>query len=61
MLGVDLLDYDRPLKLSFFKEELNGFGMENINQITQPFYVSGIFQTYTEFDNTYILLNMLFV
>jgi len=57
-LGVDLLDYDNPLKLSFFKEKINGFGLKNIDQITRAFYVSGVFQTYTEFDNTYVILDI---
>ena len=58
LLGVDLLDYDNPLKLSFFKEKMNGFGLKNIDQMTRAFYVSGVFQTYTEFDNTYVILDI---
>ena len=58
VLGVDLLDYDNPLKLSFFKETMNGFGLKNIDQITHAFYVSGVFQTYTDFDNTYVILDI---
>ena len=33
-------------------------GFENINQINRSFYVSGVFQTYSEFDNTHILLSI---
>ena len=58
LLGVDLLDYDNPLKLSFFKEKMNGFGLKNIDQMTRAFYVSGVFQTYTEVDNTYVILDI---
>ena len=58
LLGVDLLDYDDPLKLSFLKEKMNGFGLKNLDQMTRAFYVSGVFQTYTEVDNTYVILDI---
>ena len=57
-LSINVLDYERPLNLSFFKDHPNSFGLDNINQVNRAFYVSGVFQTYSEFDNTHVLLSI---
>ena len=58
ILSVNVLDYDKPLQLSFFQDNPNGLGLDKINQVKKAFYVSGVFQTYSEFDNSHILLNI---
>ena len=57
-LSLKLLDYESPLKLSFFQDTLNLFGLETINQVTHSVYVSGVFQTHTEIDQSQLLLNI---
>jgi len=58
VLLAPVLDYERPLKLSFFQDQTNGFGLDNIHKVNRAFYVSGVFQTYSEFDNTHLLLGI---
>jgi len=58
VLGAHLLDYENPLKLSFFQKKLSPLGLDNLHQFHRSFYVAGVFQTYTEFDNTYVILDI---
>tara|TARA_Y100000994_G_scaffold234693_1_gene223740 strand:- start:413 stop:1516 length:1104 start_codon:yes stop_codon:yes gene_type:complete len=58
LLSVNVLDYDEPLQLSFFRDNPSGLALDKINQVKKSFYVSGVFQTFSEFDNTHILLNI---
>ena len=55
-LSLKLLDFEKPLKLSFF----TGSKKTDLNSAIQSgsFYVSGVFNTQVEFDNTHIVLNI---
>jgi len=55
-LSLKLLDFDKSLRLSFF----TGSKTLDLNSAitTRSFYVSGVFNTQVEFDNTHIVLSI---
>jgi len=55
-LSLKLLDFEQSLKLSFFKDSK----MIDLNSYieTGSFYVSGVFSTQAEFDNTHVVLSI---
>ena len=55
-LSLKLLDFETPLKLTFFNET----NMLDVNSsiTTRPFYVTGVFNIQAEVDNTYVILNI---
>ena len=55
-LSLQLLDFENPLQLSVFNK-INKLDISNSIH-TNSFYISGVFETHTELDNTYILLKI---
>ena len=55
-MSLKLLDFEKPLRLSFF----TGSKTLDLNSAVQSrsFYVSGVFNTQVEFDNTHIVLSI---
>jgi len=55
-LSLKILDFEQSLKLSFFRES----NMIDINSVieTSSFYVSGVFGTQIEMDDTHIVLSI---
>ena len=56
LLELILLDFDNPLKLSFF-QSINSLTMNNALK-TSPFYLAGVYSTNTAFDHTSILMHL---
>lgn len=55
-LSLKLLDFDNPLKLSFFNKSKT-FDLNSALE-RRSFYVSGVFETQIEFDDTHIVLSI---
>tara|TARA_Y100000994_G_scaffold159072_1_gene130420 strand:+ start:62066 stop:63289 length:1224 start_codon:yes stop_codon:yes gene_type:complete len=56
LLELKLLDFNNPLKISFF-QEMNTLNIDNILK-TNSFYLTGVYETHTDFDHTSVLLNI---
>ena len=56
-LSLKLLDFEDPLELSIFTNAKNILNANNFVK-TKSFYVTGVFSSHVEIDNSYVILNI---